>query len=511
MACGAMEFGIAVIFIGVGGLVLFSIFVNPIYAWIKDKVEDKQMLNEIKKDIEKKKVAETQSAECNRKMVIDPTKTITRTQEELCKNKHIAEFEMTMNRVAANGRKIDNTTVGDVIDGLILSPLIICTDNVENAQQGKQANIMTLCINNIDVIPLFTRKEYCKTELKGYGFTYVEPDKLLTMLVAFGKHIIINPESENRLILDYELFMNVVIAEYSKRLEAKIAMKKYQKNQFADVKELSEVNDKLAWLVCGYLMENEKGERMTKILNILSYLKTCTIWVPCTANYSERDVQKFLNGKKGDVITTEDEMRMKPDILKNESGNFYFPVFSTKDEAPESYSNNFSWMNLPFVQCCNLVKNHADTNEIIINAYSNSLIIKQELIDIVMKDSQSQSNVSNDRTPENIPCLVSKSELEKAEKNDDGDIKIPLDDEMRHFVRVLTNNGKITKYTIEAEDAVYTNFELQPQEAFKLNIVLRKAFFKDSLVENLKSFFISGTDFKLYKVLNEHKIDFKQF
>lgn len=511
MACGAMEFGVAVIFIGVGGLVLFSIFISPIYAWIKDKIEDKQMLNDIKKDIEKKKTTEAHSTGCNRKIVIDSSKTNIRTQEELCKDIHIAELEMTMKRVAANGRKIDNTTVGDVIDGLILSPLIICTDNVENVRQGKPAHIMTLCINDIDVIPLFTRKEYCKTELRGYGFTYVEPEKMLLLLAAFGKHIIINPDSENRLILNYELFMNVIIAEYSKRLEAKIAMKKYQRDQFSETKELSEVNDKLAWLVCNYLMENEKGERMTKILNILSFLQNTTVWVPCSAKYSDRDVQKFLSAKKGDVITTEDEMRMKPDILKNEAGNLYFPVFSTKDEAPESYAKNFSWMNMSFVQCCNLVKSHAETDEIIINAYSNSLVIKKELIDIVLKQSQTQNIDSDKKMLVNEKILVSKSELEKAHKDTNGGRKISLDDRGVYFLRVFCDEMKVTKYIIDVEDARDTHFELQPQEAYKLNVVLSKAFFKENLSDNLKAFFISGSDFRLYKVMNEHKIKFKQF
>ena len=84
------------------------------------------------------------------------------------------------------------------------------------------------------------------------------------------------------------------------------------------------------------------------------------------------------------------EEEKKPDFL----GNY-------QEEAPEEYRNNFSWMNLSFINCCDLTKNHPETDEIVINAFSNSLTLTSQLIEIInnhREDKKKDNNTQNNKS-----------------------------------------------------------------------------------------------------------------
>lgn len=96
---------------------------------------------------------------------------------------------------------------------------------------------------------------------------------------------------------------------------------------------------------------------------------------------SERDLKYFteivpeLEDKVGQ---TKDEVRLVPDILMSE-GEFYFPVFSRPEEMGE-YGNKVSIIQDNFLRAITLAKNNEkNISGIVINPFSNQLVIPREL------------------------------------------------------------------------------------------------------------------------------------
>ena len=104
-------------------------------------------------------------------------------------------------------------------------------------------------------------------------------------------------------------------------------------------------------LVCR-LIKDFNTERDTDTLRLLiAVLMSVQVSVPMTVSMENADVQKFLNAKAGDTVTTGGAIRMKPDMLKNGAGELFFPAFTLKEETPEDYRNAFSWITMDFMNC----------------------------------------------------------------------------------------------------------------------------------------------------------------
>lgn len=120
-------------------------------------------------------------------------------------------------------------------------------------------------------------------------------------------------------------------------------------------------------------------------LPILEYLRSDPkLFVPMTAQISAADQAQFLNAKPGDQISTKGQIRMKPDYLTKD-GKLFFPVFTSKEETPEQYRNNFSWMQLPFLQCAKMTLANADLSAVVINAFTKNLVLNREALQLLLE------------------------------------------------------------------------------------------------------------------------------
>ena len=118
-----------------------------------------------------------------------------------------------------------------------------------------------------------------------------------------------------------------------------------------------------------------------RLFNLLRLLRDCEVCIPCVAHMSERDLKYFteivpeLEDKVGQ---TKDEVRLVPDILMSE-GEYYFPVFSRPEEMGE-YGNKVSIIQDSFLRAITLAKNNEKhISGIVINPFSNQLVIPREL------------------------------------------------------------------------------------------------------------------------------------
>jgi len=117
---------------------------------------------------------------------------------------------------------------------------------------------------------------------------------------------------------------------------------------------------------------------------LLSCLRDSNVIVPVNVTMSDFDKEKFLNSKQGDVVTTSDEIRCKPDILKN-GDNFFFPMFSNEEQIPEEYGNNFSKVVLPVLRCINMAKSYEHVCGIVIDAFTEPLVLEYEIADLIFE------------------------------------------------------------------------------------------------------------------------------
>lgn len=307
-----------------------------------------------------------------------------RYMEDVTYEKKVGELEFIIKAIKEQGGyAAESKYFGRLIDLLCETPLFVRAAVDNTKPQDERFRVMLFKPANDEIVPVFTRRQYANAFGKCGDVFKLDSQKLMLTLNQLGEHIVINPNCENRLIIPKDIFKMIIFGEFAKRFNAKVSIAKYK-----------EKNDILATLVCDYNIETQQIEKMRKITAILEYMEENAAWVPCCADCSKEDYEKIKSLKNGDVFSFENT-KLKPDMLKNTSGKLFFPLFSQKEEAPADYASNFSWINVPIVQCCQLAKNNPDCNGIIVNAFTNSLTITNELIDIILNRRFGKSGLIN--------------------------------------------------------------------------------------------------------------------
>lgn len=120
------------------------------------------------------------------------------------------------------------------------------------------------------------------------------------------------------------------------------------------------------------------------LFQLLSCLRDSNVIVPVNITMSDFDKEQFINARQGDVLTTSDDIRCKPDILKN-GDNFFFPMFSNEEQIPEEYDNNFSKVILPVLQCISMAKSYENVCGIVIDAFTEPLVLGYEIADLIFE------------------------------------------------------------------------------------------------------------------------------
>ena len=141
----------------------------------------------------------------------------------------------------------------------------------------------------------------------------------------------------------------------------------------------------------GICNRNRTQLNMIKLLRIL---RDSWVWVPCNAIMSDADYEimekavkaaeagEGLDSLIGQQFTTQDNVRLVPDILQN-GEDFFFPVFTSDTEMGE-YGENFSKIEKHFLETIILARNNEkNVAGIVINAFSEPFVINRELFEII--------------------------------------------------------------------------------------------------------------------------------
>ena len=130
------------------------------------------------------------------------------------------------------------------------------------------------------------------------------------------------------------------------------------------IKLLRILRDSLVWITCNVIMSDADNAEMEKKL--------------AEAEEGEGGLQSLV----GKTITNQDCIRMVPDILQNEN-DFFFPVFTSAEEMGD-YGEAFSKVEKHFLEAANLARNNEkNVAGIVINAFTESIVIPKELFDII--------------------------------------------------------------------------------------------------------------------------------
>lgn len=132
------------------------------------------------------------------------------------------------------------------------------------------------------------------------------------------------------------------------------------------------------------------------LIDTMIILRDSYVWIPCNAIMSEADQARFIemieSTEEGTIVgktfSNNDNIRMVPDILQK-GEFFFFPVFSNIQTMGE-YGNNFSKVQKHFLEAVQMAKtNEKKLEGIVINAFSDPMIIDSELFEVIenMKSS----------------------------------------------------------------------------------------------------------------------------
>lgn len=115
----------------------------------------------------------------------------------------------------------------------------------------------------------------------------------------------------------------------------------------------------------------DKESNSDNLFMVLTLLRDSTVFVPCLPGL-------------------EDPARPEPDILKNENGALYFPVFTTKDELKKNLPDD-SLMEIPMTEAVNLAeKTTQKIIGIVLDPYSQPFILDSQFMKLL---KQMKSNI----------------------------------------------------------------------------------------------------------------------
>lgn len=128
---------------------------------------------------------------------------------------------------------------------------------------------------------------------------------------------------------------------------------------------------------------NDRSEE--NMFGVFTCLRDSILIVPATAKFSDADAEILSNVKEeGDVVTTKDDIRLKPDILKKDDKN-YFPIFSNADEMPDWYASKVSTIEMTMPQVVEMAKNWGGLDGIVLDGFTMPMVIPFGIADIILK------------------------------------------------------------------------------------------------------------------------------
>lgn len=96
------------------------------------------------------------------------------------------------------------------------------------------------------------------------------------------------------------------------------------------------------------------------------------------------------------VPLMETEYGALPYILESEDGTQFYPVFSEENQIPKEYAESLSWACLPFESSAKYIMESIEVNNMLLNAFTKSVVIPEESVRVLMNENASEHAVDGD-------------------------------------------------------------------------------------------------------------------
>jgi len=150
-----------------------------------------------------------------------------------------------------------------------------------------------------------------------------------------------------------------------------------------------------AELICRTIRDFNSKQDSDTFRMLIAVLMSVQVSVPMTVAMENTDVEKFLQAKAGDTVTPGGAIRMQPDMLKNDSGELFFPAFTMKEETPENYRNNFSWITMDFMNCVHSACQNENCAGVVINGFSEPFVVNRALMKLMLEIEEKRNKQSD--------------------------------------------------------------------------------------------------------------------
>lgn len=148
-------------------------------------------------------------------------------------------------------------------------------------------------------------------------------------------------------------------------------------------------NTELETLTAAFAKDRTQGN----FVKVMEQLEKCTIFVPTMMpeNISSEELKQVKAGK--DVKLTK-ETKFTPCLLKKETGEQAFPIFSSKSHMPKDKTSP-AVLAMPFFTCVSMVLANADKVEaVILNPFTQSIVITKQILEVAQKRSTMPKNAA---------------------------------------------------------------------------------------------------------------------
>lgn len=234
-------------------------------------------------------------------------------------------------------------------------------------EKGEPSQIMSNFIDSM--LKACMESEYAGVIINPWSESFMLSKELIEMMIKADGDV------------EYSVPEDPITAELLKGgefLKRAISICNRNRTQLNMIKLLRILRDSLVWIPCNVIMSDADNTAMEKLL--------------AEAEESEDGLQSLV----GKTITNQDCIRMVPDILQNEN-DFFFPVFTSAEEMGD-YGEAFSKVEKHFLEAASLARNNEkNVAGIVINAFTESIVIPKELFDIIAGMS---SSIESADTPE---------------------------------------------------------------------------------------------------------------
>lgn len=115
---------------------------------------------------------------------------------------------------------------------------------------------------------------------------------------------------------------------------------------------------------------------------ILLCLIDSELVVPIDSNMKKKDIEILNNLKDDRCYINKNSIEIRPDWLKPEGEEkVLLPIFSNEKESPKEYRDSFLWIPLTLDDCLKMVNENKNCQGLVLNAFTNPIEIKGELLD----------------------------------------------------------------------------------------------------------------------------------